>query len=146
DSRNSMPSPHPAERDRRGHRVSAVRARVGRHGHRPADRRRMGRGELLEHLRRRARARGAVVPRAARQGRWLQSDRRIDPKGTMPASRATSRTPPPARKKPVRAGARAGATKDREAGGNGMMASMREEVAAYRKDLIVRAASDAFFE
>jgi AcrR family transcriptional regulator len=27
-----------------------------------------------------------------------------------------------------------------------MMASMREEVAAYRKDLIVRAASDAFFE
>ncbi|MBT2304848.1 SDR family oxidoreductase [Variovorax paradoxus] len=67
-------------------------------------------------------------------------------KGTIPAPRANARTPSPARKKPVRAPARSGAARSRDTADNGMVDSMREEVAAYRKDLIVRAASDAFFE
>jgi len=55
----------------------------------------------------------------------------------MPATRAIAKTSTPSRTKAARATARAGA--------NGV-SSMREEVTAYRKDLIVRAACDAFFE
>ncbi|MBT2304860.1 TetR family transcriptional regulator [Variovorax paradoxus] len=59
--------------------------------------------------------------------------------------RAKAKSQPSPAKRPVRARS-VRSTPSAAAGNSGASANLREEVAAYRKDLILRAACDAFFE
>jgi AcrR family transcriptional regulator len=58
--------------------------------------------------------------------------------------RASGKTPAVAQKKPR--GKQQRVASQTATNGNGLTANLREEVVAYRKDLILRAAVDAFFE